>query len=297
MEVLSSGDKIFFETAVTIGNFDGLHKGHLELINKLCESAKKKGLKSVIYILEKKINAKNNRITTKTQKVEILKELGVDYVYFEDFTKEFSNIKADSFISDILKNRLNAKLIVVGSDCKFGYKRQGDIEYLKSLSAKLNYDVEVVKKIKDVSSTAIRNLIQDGEISKVNILLNRKYSLEGVVKEGLKIGRTIGFKTANLDIEFDVVLPKNGVYKTKTKYNNKTYNSITNVGNNPTISNLDYKSVETHIFNFDKEIYGENIEVEFLGKIRDEIKFSSKEELIMQIKKDIRVCDNFGKIV
>ena len=295
MEILSKNDKIVYDTAVTIGNFDGLHKGHIKLINELKKRAQEKNLKSVVYILEKSSDFTTDKITTKRQKIEILNLMGIDYVYFKNFTKDFSYMKPFNFIEDILKNRLNARLVVVGPDCKFGYRRQGDITYLKDKSNKFNYSVDVIEKIDNISSTNIRNYIQSGDIKNANNLLGRSYSLEGVVKEGLKIGRTLGFKTANLSLEQGIVLPSNGVYKTRTKYNQKMYDSITNVGNNPTVSNLNYKSIETHIFDFDKEIYGENIEVYFLGKIRDEKIFSNREELVLQIKNDIKVCDNFGK--
>ena len=295
MEILSKNDKIVYDTAVTIGNFDGLHKGHIKLINELKKRAQEKNLKSVVYILEKSSDFTTDKITTKRQKIEILNLMGIDYVYFKNFTKDFSYMKPFNFIEDILKNRLNARLVVVGPDCKFGYRRQGDITYLKDKSNKFNYSVDVIEKIDNISSTNIRNYIQSGDIKNANNLLGRSYSLEGVVKEGLKIGRTLGFKTANLSLEQGIVLPSNGVYKTRTKYNQKMYDSITNVGNNPTVSTLNYKSIETHIFDFDKEIYGENIEVYFLGKIRDEKIFSNREELVLQIKNDIKVCDNFGK--
>ena len=295
MEILSKNDKIVYDTAVTIGNFDGLHKGHIKLINELKKRAQEKNLKSVVYILEKSSDFTTDKITTKRQKIEILNLMGIDYVYFKNFTKDFSYMKPFNFIEDILKNRLNARLVVVGPDCKFGYRRQGDITYLKDKSNKFNYSVDVIEKIDNISSTNIRNYIQSGDIKNANNLLGRSYSLEGVVKEGLKIGRTLGFKTANLSLEQGIVLPSNGVYKTRTKYNQKMYDSITNVGNNPTVSNLNYKRIETHIFDFDKEIYGENIEVYFLGKIRDEKIFSNREELVLQIKNDIKVCDNFGK--
>lgn len=290
MKVILNDDKIFADTAVTLGNFDGLHRGHVKLIRELKNKALQYNLKTVVYVLEKPYNKGLKRILTKEQKIEILSTMGVDYVYFQDFTKAFSNVTADEFVKDILVDRLNMKLAVVGIDYRFGHNRQGDISYLENNADKFGFKVDVVDKIDGISSTNIRKLIQKGDIREANNLLGRPFCFSGRVIEGLKIGRTIGFRTANLDEQQGLVIPANGVYKTITTYNNNKYKSITNVGNNPTISNLEYKSIETNIFEFDQDIYGENIKVEFLDRIRKEKKFKSVDELVMQIKDDITLC-------
>lgn len=290
MRVILSGDKIFEDTAVTLGNFDGLHRGHIKLINELKDKACKNNLKTVVYILEKPYNSDTKRILTKEQKMDILNTMGIDYVYFQDFTKDFSNITASRFIQDILVDSLNARLVVVGTDYRFGYNRCGDVLYLQNNADKFGFKVNVMDKIDAISSTAIRKLIQNGNIKEANYLLGRPFCFRGNVVKGLKIGRTIGFRTANLEARDGLVIPGNGVYKTATTYNNKVYKSITNIGNNPTISDLKYKSIETNIFEFNQDIYGENIEVTFLDRIRKEKKFKNINELVAQIRDDINTC-------
>ncbi len=266
---------------VAIGNFDGLHLGHKKLIERLKYIAKVNNLEPLVYIIERHYVAE--RILTKKQKVDILKDMGICNIYFEDFTEEFKSMRKDEFINKVLKDKFNVKAVVSSHDFRFGKDREGDVDYLKKF-----FNVEVVEKIDGISSTNVRKLLRDGNVKEANKLLGREFSLLGTVVVGLKIGGTIGFKTANMKIDNETILPSNGVYKTKTCYNDKIYDSITNIGYNPTISSLKYKSIETNIFDFNENIYGKDIEVYFLDKIRDEKKFKDVNELVSQIEKDIK---------
>lgn len=266
---------------VAIGNFDGLHLGHKKLIERLKYIAKVNNLEPLVYIIERHYVAE--RILTKKQKVDILKDMGICNIYFEDFTEEFKSMRKDEFINKVLKDKFNVEAVVSSYDFRFGKDREGDIDYLKKF-----FNVEVVEKINGISSTNVRKLLRDGNVKEANKLLGREFSLLGTVVVGLKIGGTIGFRTANMKIDNETILPSNGVYKTKTCYNDKIYDSITNIGYNPTISSLKYKSIETNIFDFDEDIYGKDIEVYFLDKIRDEKKFKDVKELVSQIEKDIK---------
>lgn len=266
---------------VTIGNFDGLHLGHLEIMKRLIDVGKAKNLEPMVYVIEK--NCLGERILTREDKVDILKDIGICDVYFETFTSKFENTSAYDFIKKVLIDKFNVKAVVVGLDFRFGKNREGDISYLKKF-----FEVDVLKKVDNISSTGIRELIKMGNVKKANMLLGREFFLRGKVIRGLKIGRTIGFKTANLEIDSKMIVPSNGVYKTRTLYDGNLYNSITNIGYNPTIVGLRHKSIETNIFDFDQDIYDKNIEVYFLDKIREEKKFSSVDELVYNIKNDIK---------
>lgn len=284
---------------VGLGNFDGLHLGHMILIDVLINECNMYGLSSLIYtftkhpenILRKKLLTQ--MIYTPAKKEEILKKAGLDFLYYEEFDEEFSRMKPENFVKDILVNRLNMKLAVAGQDYKFGYRGHGDVEYLKKLSKKYGFRVVVIPSIRlndnIISSTNIRQCISRGYMAKAFEFMGRHYSISGVVSEGRKIGSKIGFPTANIIPEEYLVLPHRGVYITKTLIDNILYDSITNVGKNPTFEETENTQVETHILNYNKNTYNKKIEVFFLNKIRGERKFDSKEDLIAQINKDIEI--------
>ncbi|MBP5426967.1 MAG: bifunctional riboflavin kinase/FAD synthetase [Clostridiales bacterium] len=279
MEVISGAKALIEATAVTLGNFDGLHLGHLKLINRLIDLANKINGKSLVYVIEKE---NMEKIMTREQKVCALDALGVDYVVFRKFSKEFKNIKAEDFLKE-LKDKFNVSAAVVGDDYRFGKDRQGNITSFKKF-----FEVDVVERVDDVSSTKIRDLIQQGDVFSANELLGWEFCIEGKVMEGLKNGRKIGFKTANITKPVGMIIPKVGVYRTRTKYNDMVYDSITNIGTNPTIGSINYKSIETNIFDFDEDIYGKRIAVKFLERIRGERKFGSIEDLAQQINQDVK---------
>lgn len=283
------------ESVVTIGKFDGLHNGHKVLIKKAVESSKKRRIKSVVFTFANQpANYFNNHsvknIITDKDKMKKLNHLGIDIVVNIPFDEKMTNISADDFARKILKEKLRAKKVIVGHDFTFARNKEGNAKLLKLLGAKYNFKVEVVKPVKinniRVSSTYIRNLIAEGSVNKVKEYLGRNYQLEGKVIKCKQLGRTIGFPTANMKIENEMLVPKCGIYATKVYLNGKTYFGATNIGYNPTVEGKDL-SVETNILDFNEDIYGKTIKLEFLERIRDEKKFYSLEELKSQLKIDI----------
>jgi len=305
MQVIHSTDNNYFEgnTGVGLGNFDGLHIGHMALINTLIRESQLNGLSSIVYtftkhpenILRKKLITP--LLLTEQKKIALLSEISLDYLYFDEFNEEFSRLTPEEFVRDVLINKLHIRLAVVGYDYRFGYKGEGEITLLKELGKKYGFRVIVISAIKCgnqvISSTKIRECIINGELDTSYKLLGRNYSITAEVVSGRRIGNTIGFPTANIHPERFLVLPANGVYITKTLLDGKLYNSMTNVGYNPTFEDVKEKTVETHIIDFNQDIYGKKIEVFFLKKIRDEKKFKSVERLIEQIAKDMQETKEF----
>lgn len=288
---------------IGLGNFDGLHIGHITLINILINECKVNGLNSMVYTFSKHPEGilKKVPITplllTKKKKSELLNSLPLDLLFYENFNEVFSKMKAEEFVKDILVSSFNIKLAVAGFDYTFGYKGQGDANLLKKLGRKYDFKVIIVPPIKIgndiISSTLIREYIASGNMEEAFFLLGRHYSITGRVESGHCIGSSLGFPTANLYQVDYLLLPSPGVYVTKTIVDGKIYKSITNIGKAPTIKKENTKlNVETHIIGFNENIYNKNIEVLFFRKIRDEIKFNSKEELICQIKQDILTAQN-----
>lgn len=300
MQVIHSNDiKNYFDckTGVGLGNFDGLHIGHMALINTLIRESQLNGLSSIVYtftkhpenILRKKLITP--LLLTEQKKIDLLSEISLDYLYFDEFNEEFSRLSPEDFVRHILIDKLNIKLAVVGYDYKFGYQGQGEISLLKELGKKYGFKVIVIPAIKCdnkiISSTKIRECIINGELETSYELLGRNYSITAEVVSGRRIGNTIGFPTANIHPERFLVLPANGVYITKTLLDGKLYNSMTNVGFNPTFEDVKQMTVETHLIDFNQDIYGKKIEVFFLKKLRDEKKFENVDCLVQQIAKDM----------
>lgn len=287
--------KIPYKTYIALGSFDGLHLGHRALVQKAMEVAKKNKGKSMIYtfknhplsIINKEIMPK--LLMDNDMKIMALENMGVDYLSLINFSKDFMEISPEDFICNIVKN-YNAKGIIVGFNYRFGYKNLGDITLLKKLSIKYDFKLYVINPVKQnnelVCSSRIRSIISEqGDIKKANSMLYVPFSIEGEVVRGRQIGREIGFPTTNLDYNKDFVIPKGGVYSTVVKYNDKFYKGVTNIGYNPTVENQKL-SIETHILNFNNNIYDETIRIYFTGRIRDEKKFDSIEELACRIGKD-----------
>ncbi len=283
-------------TGIGLGNFDGLHIAHMALVNTLVSESKQRGLESVLYtftkhpenIMRKKLFTP--MITSVNKKMSLLEITQLDYTYFEEFDEYFSRMSPEVFVRDILVNKLKMRLAVTGFDYRFGYKGQGDGEYLKELGQKYNYKVLTIPKIKIdddvVSSTLIRKHVKKGDMDSAFKLLGRHYSITGIVERGKRIGNTLGFPTANIYPEEYLLIPAYGVYATRTLLNGRIYDSITNIGNNPTF-NEQKVSIETYIMDYSEDIYGEDIEVFFLKRIRGEKKFNAVDDLVEQIRKDI----------
>ncbi|CCQ93059.1 Riboflavin biosynthesis protein RibF [[Clostridium] ultunense Esp] len=295
---LNNYEESRYETGVALGNFDGIHIGHQHLIKDNIDKAKERNLKSSVLlfknhtktILDKEGKSKLEIITPYNQKLEILDRLGVDLIYTINFDKNLMKLSPEEFVRSILIDRLNAKLVTVGFDYRFGHKAAGDSEYLIHLGKEEGFQVNIIEPIyvneEVVSSTLIRNLIKSGSIEKANNLIGRYYSIVGQVVKGRSRGSKIGYPTANLRLEHEYVIPKTGVYKTITILGDKEYISLTNIGYNPTF-NEDELKIENYILNFNNNIYGKHMEVKFLEFIRDDIKFNTTQELIEQIKRDV----------
>ncbi len=282
-------------SCVALGNFDGVHVGHRQLIGSAVEKAREKGLASAVFTFSNHPKSlipgakpvKN--IVYQEEKEALIEALGVDYYFNFAFTKEIMTMPPETFVKTFLADKMNSKEIFCGFNYHFGYKGEGDTKLLRILGAKYGFHVNEVKAVSIdgdvVSSTLIRNMIMAGEMEECSKYLGRNYDIGGEVVVGNRLGRTIGFPTSNIMIDESMVTPPNGVYITYCIYNGVKYPSITNVGIKPTIGSFK-KNMETHIFNFDKELYGKQIKVEFIKKTRDEVKFRNIEELSAQIAKD-----------
>lgn len=300
-EPVNSISQIQRQCAVGLGNFDGVHIGHTELINTLARESKQRGLKSIAFTFNKHpeniIRRKliTPQITTNKKKIELMYNFDIDYLYFANFDEHFSRLHAEAFVKKILVDRMGIKLAVVGHDYRFGFRGTGSTDLLIKLGEKYGFQVIVIPPVKVnstiVSSTAIRKSLIRGEIEEASQMLGRDYSIQGIVIHGRKLGTKIGFPTANIAPEKYLVIPKNGVYFTKALVNGQLHKSITNIGKNPTFK-LDTVSVETNIIDFNKDIYGQMIEVFFYTWIRGERKFKGINELKSQLKKDKELCIN-----
>lgn len=292
------------QTVVTIGNFDGIHIGHKKLITTTKKYALEKGLKSVVITFSPhpleiiKNNLSFLYIFSEEEKNREMEKENIDFFIKYPFTKDFANISPKDFIN-ILIEKLNCKILVVGEDYCFGKNREGNVEVLKKICKEKGIEVIKIYNIvidgERVSSSTIRQCLNNRNIKKANLLLNKPYYILGKVVEGNKLGRTIGFPTANIIPLKNKLLPPDGVYITKTKYNNKMYNSITNIGTNPTVNNI-HRTIETYIFDFNQNLYNKEIEVYFYDWIRSVKKFKGIEELKGQIAKDINIANNFFRL-
>ena len=291
--------KVNFKTVVTIGTFDGVHLGHRYIINQLNKIAKREGAESVLLtfsphprIVLQDNNDSLKLIDTLEEKKKKLEKIGLDHMIIHKFTKEFSRTKYVNFVRDILIKKLNVDYLVIGYDHHFGRNREGSIKELFELSELYNFKLEQIPPQKDndiaVSSTKIRKLIGEGNISIANKYLCHNFILIGKVIDGEKIGRKIGFPTVNIEINKNKLLPKAGVYAVEVEINSFSYCAMLNIGQ------LDNK-VEAHIFDFSSNIYGKEITVKFLSWIRDPMIFDNNLELKQQLKKDEKEIRLFFK--
>ena len=281
---------------LTIGNFDGVHKGHLALFDKVKERAKAVGGQSVVMTFDphpmKVMNPQGGPpvITPTQQKLRLIEEAGIDVIICLKFTEEFAKIRAREFVEKILVGKIGVKEVVVGYDYTFGYRREGNIELLKRLGEEYGFQVHVVGPVevdgKLVSSTSIRNLVREGKLEEAEPLLGRHYEVCGTVVKGKnRGGRLLGFPTANLEL-IDELVPKEGVYAVEVIAEGKSYLGVTNIGHNPTFGN-GALSVETHLLDFAGDLVGKTIRVKFVKRLRDEKTFESIEALSEQIARDV----------
>jgi riboflavin kinase/FMN adenylyltransferase len=288
----------FTNSFVTIGNFDGVHLGHHMLFSEVVSRAYQKQGTSVVVTFEPhplqvvrpEIGIK--LISTYEQKVELISLAGIDVLVVIPFTRDFAATSAEAFVDDILIRTIGVKELVVGYDYAFGRGRQGNIEFLREQGRLKGFPVTVVEPyyVDDmlVSSSKIRELVSQGRMMDVKKLLGRSYQIRGTVQEGKRRGGSVvGFKTANLHISEEDLCPKHGVYVTQVVYDGKCYGGVLNIGYNPTFGE-NRLSAETHIFDFDQDIYNKTIKINLLKYLRGEKKFSGPEELAAQIREDIR---------
>ena len=285
-------------TVVTIGKFDGRHKGHQKLLSRMLEWKKACGYKTAVFTFDMApvafMEGKPQKvITTNEERRNNMEKMGIDYLVEYPFTKEVSHLSPEKFLETILLGKMNARAIVVGTDCGFGYKRAGNAELLKAQKESLGYELEIVDKKqddsvhRDISSTYIKEELDRGNIEKANELLGEPYAIHGLVAHGNHMGGPVlGFPTANLLPPPEKYLPPFGVYVSKVLVDGKYYGGITNIGKKPTIRGDNPISVETFVFDLDQDLYGKPIEVQLLNFERPERKFQSLEELKSQINKD-----------
>ncbi len=300
--VVSNNEYISSPTAVALGFFDGLHLGHASLIEKAC-SLSDENIKSLVYTFDKHPSVFFGKqipaITSFEKKISLIQEYNIDYIYVENITEEFLGLSPESFVSEILKKKLNARYVISGENYTFGENKSGNSSLLKTLCEK--YDIEYIlmpfKMYDDkiISSSSIRELILKGNISDANKMLGRPFSVSGEVVCCRMVGRSIGFPTANIYPNLSELLPFAGVYATNTILEGKCFPSITNVGNAPTF-NEENVLIETHLLDFDRDIYSKNITIEFLSFLRNQQKFSSPSELSEQLKKDIETRRKLWKV-
>ena len=292
---------------VTTGTFDGVHLGHQKIISRVQEVAQQNAGETVLltfYPHPRMVLFPDDNelklLSTQQEKIELLEKCGVDHLIIYPFTKEFSRLTSVEFVRNILVNRIKTKRLVIGYNHHFGRNREGSFEHLKEFGTLYGFEVEEIPA-KDVdhveiSSTKIRQALQTGDIKTATTYLGHEYSINGKVVAGKKLGKTIGYPTANVFVEDKYkLIPADGVYAVNVKHKGLMYGGMLNIGNNPTVNGKE-KTVEVNIFNFDKDIYGDEVIVYFLERLRDEVKFNSLDELKDQLVKDkekaLRITNN-----
>jgi riboflavin kinase / FMN adenylyltransferase len=281
----------------TIGTFDGVHYGHQKIIKRLCELAKSTGGESVILtffphprLIIDPENQDLKMINTINEKAKILDSLGVDHLIITPFTRDFSNLTPAEYIQNILVDTIGIKHLIVGYDHRFGKDRKGGLQDLEAFSKNFNYKIEQIPEqdINDVavSSTKIRTALLDGDVALAANYLGYNFSLHGRVIKGDKIGRTIGFPTANIFIEETYkLIPSDGIYAVTVELNNQVFKGMAYIGQRPTINGMT-RNIEVNIFDFNQEIYGQDITMTFLEFLRHDVKFTGLEALKEQLQKD-----------
>jgi riboflavin kinase/FMN adenylyltransferase len=297
MEIINSKE-IFYgkikNPVLTLGNFDGIHLGHQKIFRQLKERALEINGQSVIYTFNphpvKVLNPKKffPLITDFNEKVRLISEFGIDFLICADFDIEFANQPARDFVEKVLCGAIGVKEVLVGYDYRFGRGREGNSEYLKMMGKEFNFSVEIIDPVfvdgNIVSSSRIRELVQSGEMRLTAKMLGREFSVTGIIVKGKERGKKLGFPTANLLLQNEL-LPKEGVYTTRIELRGNIYKGMTNIGTNPTFKDKTL-SIEVHIFDFNEDCYGELMKVYFVERLRDEREFPSPRDLILQLKED-----------
>ncbi|MBL7995804.1 bifunctional riboflavin kinase/FAD synthetase [bacterium] len=293
-------------TIITIGTFDGIHRGHQEILKSLVSESALRNWRSVLLTFEPHPQTiiRPERIpqmrilTTIGEKADILDKLGVDVLIVAKFDNELASKTGEEFIKDILLSKIGMAKCVIGHDHVFGKNRSGNFDLMMRLSRSCGFEVNQINAIVHedtvINSTLIRRLIREGHIEKANQFLNRPYLYSGKIVKGDGRGRAIGYPTANIAGHPLKLVPKNGVYACFVHLKNNKYMAVTNIGSRPTFTNADEAIIETHLLDFSNNVYDDEIQIEFLYRIRDEAKFNSTEELKQQISEDIKTALNKG---
>ncbi len=285
-------------TGVGLGNFDGLHIGHMALLNTLIEESRMTGLSPAVFTFTKhpdhilRKDLYQPLITSLEHKTAILSRMDLDWLCLQEFDEAFSQLSAEEFVTRILLGKLHARLVVVGFNYRFGYMGKGDADLLRRMGEQHGFRVLVVPPVRVnseiVSSTLIRTYIEKGNMERVFQLLGRHFSIPGRVADGRRIGRELGFPTANLYPDPGMALPTFGVYITRTRVEKSWHDSVTSIGLAPTVRDDGSFSIESHLLDYRGDLYGQEIEVSFMSRIRGEKKFDGREALMREIGNDIQ---------
>ena len=287
---------------LSLGMFDGVHFGHISIINLLKSVAQENNLETAILTFwphPRKVFNPNDEIkllNTLNEKLNLLENANLDVVFLKSFDENFRNLTGEEFVRQILVQKLNVKHIIIGHDHVFGKNKSGNFELLQKLSKELDFVVQQLDAVKEgefnISSTKIRNCLANGNIIGANKMLGYHYSVSGKVIDGKKLGRTIGYPTANIEVDELKLLPKKGAYIVEVYVKNKFYKGMLSIGTNPTV-NGDKLTVEVYILDFNEDIYGDEITVKFRDFLHEEIKFESLQKLIERLDEDKKLTENF----
>ncbi len=279
------------QTVVTVGKFDGFHLGHRKLISAVLQE-KEKGYAACVVSFSTNVDTERSVIYTKKEQRKLCESMGVDILAEYPLDETLREMSGTQFVEEVLCNRLQAKVIVAGEDFRFGKDRMGDVELLRALAERYDYRTVVIPKVQEddvrISSTGIRKLLADGNVEEANGLLGRPYTVFGEVLHGKKLGRTLGFPTMNLIPSAEKLLPAYGVYVTRTNVDGQWFDGITNIGLRPTVDSDERVSVETHLFDYKGDLYGKQVEVQFLHFLRPERKFADVEALKSAMFEDLK---------
>lgn len=293
---LSSSEFPGIASAVAVGAFDGFHVGHQRIVQELVDCGHKASLATVIYTFRRnpKLTTRGIQglLTTNSERVEYAGKTGVDSIVLEDFSARFQGLSAEAFVSDILIRRLNARVVVVGRDFHFGRDRVGDAEAMSRILDSAGRTLIIVAPVmvdgEPCSSSIIRTTIAEGDVERAARFLGRSYSIEGVIVTGNRVGGRLGFPTANVEVPDSVkLLPGNGVYAVRAVVDGAIVNGVCNIGVRPTIVAASRRTVEVHLLDFDRQVYGHLVSVEFAARLREEVHFASPAALVKQISRDV----------
>ena len=298
LRITKQSEYVPVQTAVTVGKFDGFHLGHRSLLSAVLKE-KERGLASCVITFSTAVDTGRKVIYTKEEQRKLCESMGIDVLAEYPLDEAMREMTAEQFVAELLCKKLQAKVIVAGEDFRFGKGREGDVALLRALEETYGYRTVCVPKVTEesvrISSTGIRGLLAEGKVAEANELLGRPYAVFGEVLHGKKLGRTLGFPTMNLIPSGEKLLPVYGVYVTKTKVDGQWFDGITNIGLRPTVDSDEQVSVETHLFSYEGDLYGKQVEVQFLTFLRPERKFPDVDSLQGAMKEDVKNAKGYLK--